>query len=242
MKFGVYCYVCTTVAFGLLYAVLPSAYTIPLVVLCLSFFAYNENNLYATFIAIGMLFSAFGDVSLRLENGNFLIFLCGVVNYLIAHLCYIRAYILSEIDFTYRLYIGTFFIAYCAAMLGILCPGVDAPLIPAIIIYAAIICTMTFLAVNRYFTHEIGLHSRTAALIGSLVFLSSDSILSLHRFYTSIPQADLIIWITYCIGQMFIAISAKDPLRNTKDNEGVRSDDSQNTSPLLSSSRHSVTF
>jgi len=242
MKFGVYCYVCTTVAFGILYGLVPSAYTIPLVVLCLGFFAYCENNRYATFIAVGMLFSAFGDVSLRLEDGNFLIFLCGVVNYLIAHLCYIRAYLLSEIDFTCRFYVGPLFIAYCAAMLGILCPGVDAPLIPAIIIYAAIICTMAFLATNRYLTSDISLPSRTAALVGSLVFLSSDSILSLNRFYTHIPQADSIIWITYCIGQMFIAISAKEPLRNNKSNEGVRSDDSQNTSPLLSSSRHSVTF
>lgn len=242
MKFSVYCHISTTVVFGVLYAVVPSAFTIPLVVLFLSFFAYSENNRYATCIAVGLLFSAFGDVSLRLEGGNFLIFLCGVVNYLIAHLCYIRAYMLSEIDFTYRTYIGLFFISYCAAMLGILCPGVDAPLIPAIIIYAMIICTMAYLATNRYFTQDINSLSRTTALIGSLVFLSSDSILSINRFNTHIPQADLIIWITYCIGQMFIAMSAKDPFHSTSSDEAVLSDDSVNSSPLLGSSRYSVAF
>ena len=243
MKFSLYCHLITTVIFGVLYVVVPSAFTIPLVVLSLGVFAYNEGNRYATFISVGMLFSAFGDISLRLENGNFLIFLCGVVNYLIAHLCYIKAYLSSGIDFTNKLPIGLFFVAYCATMLSLLCPGVDNVLIPAVIIYAMIICTMAFLSTNRYFTAGIHSPSRTTALIGSLVFLSSDSILSMSRFRTSIPHSDLIIWITYCIGQMFIAMSAKDPYheeKNSDDNElDATVERGVSTSPLMA---HSESF
>lgn len=246
MNFSLYYYAGSTLVFGVLYGVLPSAFTIPLVALCLCIFAYNENNRYATFIATGMLFSAFGDISLRLENGNFLVFLCGVVNYLIAHLCYIRAYLLSGIDFTGRLNSGLFFLAYCGTMLVILSPGVDFVLIPAVVVYAMIICTMAFLASCRFRMMEIDRVSRSTALAGSLVFLASDTILSINRFHGHVWQADLIIWITYCIGQMLIAMSAKTPYRGaigSDSDEGeadaLKSDDSSNTSPLLA---HSVSF
>lgn len=240
MKFELYYYIGTTVVFGMLYGVLPSAFTIPLVALCLSFFAYCENSRYATFIATGMLFSAFGDVSLRLENGNFLIFLCGVVNYLIAHVCYICAYWSSGIDFSKRLNSVLFFLAYCGTMLVILYPGIDLVLLPAIVIYAMIISTMAFLATARFYTTDIGLPSRATAFIGSLIFLSSDSVLSMHKFGPGhIWEADLIIWVTYCVGQMFIAMSAKDPYRECEEESdeeeatGVKSNDSSHTVPLL---------
>ncbi len=223
MQFSLYCHLIATIVFGILYLVIyPSYSTIPLVVFSLSIFAYCENNRYATYIASGLLFSGFGDICLRLdsENGNFFLFLGGIVNYLIAHLFYIRAYYSSDIDFSKRIVVGGIFMAYCGVMLGILCPGVEAALIPAVIVYAMIICTMTFLATNRFFTTGIGSTSRVNALCGSLIFLSSDTLLSLNRFRTPIPQADVIICVTYYLGQMLIAMSAKDPF-HTADPQNI---------------------
>lgn len=222
MKTHLHYHVLVTSIFSTIYFIFPNAGTKILPIISLCILAYLERNRYANSIAIGLIFSAAGDVSLALDNGNFFIFVCGIVCFLIAHLFYIRAYLMTNIDFEYKIATGVVYICYYCTLMGILLPFTDYIMIPAIIIYGSIICAMIFLATNRYFTMEIGIASRTTALVGSLFFLASDSTLSLNLFRTSIPSSNIIIMVTYYIGQMFIAMSAKDPFRTDEtDDEGV---------------------
>jgi uncharacterized membrane protein YhhN len=114
--------------------------------------------------------------------------------------------------------------------MAVLIPSLGDIMIPAIIVYGSIICTMAFMATNRYFTIEIGTTSRTTALVGSLFFLASDTTLSINLFRTSVPYANVIIMTTYYIGQMFIAMSAKDPYRSE---EGELYNSEEISSPFI---------
>ena len=80
--------------------------------MALCIFAFLEENRYSKYVAVGLIFSAIGDVRLELEDGNFLIFLCGVVSFLIAHCFYIWAYISSNIDYKYTIACGVAFVTY----------------------------------------------------------------------------------------------------------------------------------
>lgn len=196
-----------------IYFVVPNVGTKVLPIIALCILAFLEGSRYSKYVSIGLIFSAVGDISLELEHGNFLVFLCGVVSFLIAHCFYISAYISTNIDFQYKIATGVAFVTYYCILMGILIPFTDAIMIPAIIIYGGIICTMAFLATNRHFTVNIGHTSRTTALVGSIFFLASDTTLSINLFRTSVPHSNVIIMVTYYIGQMFIAMSAKDPYR-----------------------------
>lgn len=213
MKCSLYCHFLATLVLSTVYFVVPNAGTKILPVMALCIFAFLEANRYSKFVAVGLIFSAIGDVSLELEDGNFLIFLCGVVSFLIAHCFYIRAYISSNIDYEYKIACGVAFVTYYCILMGILIPFTDAIMIPAILIYGGVIASMACLATNRYFTLEIGATSRITALVGSIFFLASDTTLSINLFRTSVPHSNVIIMATYYIGQMFIAMSAKDPYR-----------------------------
>lgn len=185
-------------------------------VLALSVLAYCENNRYATHIALGLVVSSLGDISLEFSDDISACFILGMVFFLIAHVFYSSAYILSQIDFSSRwrsvTLFAVLFAGYYAFMMQLLLPSVEGVLIPAILIYGAVICTMAFLACKRYCTLTLNVPTRTTALIGSLVFLSSDSMLSINLFHGSFPGANFLIMLTYYIGQTFIAMSSKDPL------------------------------
>ena len=80
-------------------------------------------------------------------------------------------------------------------------------------------------------TVEIDSLSRTTALVGSLFFLASDTTLSLHLFRTSVPYANIIIMVTYYIGQLLIAMSTKDPYHEGE--EDLTNYYRETASPLL---------
>lgn len=211
IQFGYVWYAVVSLALSIVYFVYPHVVTKILPILALSVMAYGENNRYATMISAGLLFSSFGDIFL--EFNGFLCFVAGMLNFLVAHILYISAYRSSVIDFKYGVAVGLLFLAYYGCLMAFLIPHVDTVLIPAILIYGGVICTMVFMGSNRFFTVEIGFKSRCAALVGSLVFVASDSTLSLNKFRGSIAGAGYIVMITYYIGQTFIAVSAKEPNR-----------------------------
>lgn len=231
MKFSLYWHFFSTVVFSVIYFIFPNAGTKIIPVVMLSIFSIAEGHRYSKYVSTGLIFSALGDISLQLEDGNFLIFLAGVISFLIAHCFYITAYISTTIDFEFKVATGVTYFSYYIALMVILIPHLDPVMIPAIIIYGGVICSMAFLATNRYFTVEIDSLSRTTALVGSLFFLASDTTLSLHLFRTSVPYANIIIMVTYYIGQMFIAMSTKDPYHEGE--EDLTNYYRETASPLL---------
>ncbi|HMS51145.1 MAG: lysoplasmalogenase [Sphingobacteriales bacterium] len=171
---------------------------------------YQTNNIPKTFkyyLFAALFFSWVGDISLMwsaTESG----FLSGLVAFLIAQLIYIvlfnktsRPYRKSELHknpwkvFPY--------IAYGLGLIYFLYPNlVKNNLLLPVIFYAVAILTMATMAVNRY--GRVPYQSFKFCFVGAVLFVFSDSIIAVNKFYAPFDFANITITLTYCLAQYFI--------------------------------------
>jgi len=156
---------------------------------------------YAGAIGLGLLFSLAGDVWLMLPGNRFLY---GLVSFLLAHICYIFAFLpnISASGFPWPVIplalIGAVILTY-------LWPALSASLKGAVGLYVAVIVVMAALAVSRSIaSFSIGTLS---AAIGALLFMASDAMLAINRFRRPFHLAQAAVLGTYFVGQLFIALS-----------------------------------
>jgi uncharacterized membrane protein YhhN len=153
----------------------------------------------------GLFFSWCGDVLLLFDASNQLFFIFGLACFLITHLLYIIYFLKissAGISLLKKWPLLTIAVmGYTLTLVIMLFPHLGDLKIP-VIIYAAVICTMllcslrVFLKVivpaNRYF------------LSGAVLFVISDSILAINKFYQPFAYAAVLIMLSYCIAQYFI--------------------------------------
>jgi uncharacterized membrane protein YhhN len=159
---------------------------------------------YRALISAGLVCSLAGDVLLMLPAD---LFMQGLVAFLLAHLCYIRAFAThggARAPRWWLLPIAVFGVG----MLAVLRPGVGGMLVP-VACYVAVILVMFWQAAGRWHV----LRSRGAALAGAGAgaFLVSDGALALNRFHAPIPNASTVVLGTYYAAQLLIALSVGQP-------------------------------
>jgi uncharacterized membrane protein YhhN len=156
---------------------------------------------YAGAISLGLLFSLAGDVWLMLPGNRFLY---GLVSFLLAHLCYIFAFLTgsSANGFPWPVIplalIGAIILIY-------LWPALSASLRGAVSLYVAVIVVMAALAVSRAMA-GFSIDTLSAA-IGALLFMASDAILAINRFRRPFHLAQAAVLGSYFAGQLMIALS-----------------------------------
>lgn len=158
-------------------------------------------------VLLAFFFSWTGDIFLMFSGKNELFFYAGVGGFFLSQLCYIYIFIaynetggrgyLQEHPVT-----GLLFIAYVAGIYMLLLPGLDGILRPMILLYALSLIGMSMMALNR--KGRVNQASYLLAFTGSLLFVLSDSLLALDRFYTQIPLAGFWIMATYIPAQYLI--------------------------------------
>ena len=218
-------YFITSLVLSLLYFIRPHYVTKPLPIIALSgLISWNLSrtaggakrvgtsstaSLYDSYISIGLMLSSCGDVMLELDDNNKDYFIAGLAAFLLAHLSYICAFTSEAVQYTNMLAFIIIIGIYYAIMMSFLLPSVESDLVLPIIVYGLVISTMLLFGAARYtstshtYTHD----SKLSSLIGSIIFLLSDTILALDKFAFRITSAKTIIMLTYYIGQTFIAIS-----------------------------------
>ncbi|EOZ96647.1 hypothetical protein A33Q_2417 [Indibacter alkaliphilus LW1] len=156
-------------------------------------------------ISAALLFSWAGDVLLLFPN----LFLYGLGAFLMAHLCYIFSFKIAQINpfaignvnfiqlFFYNLPI--YFIA--AFVYFLINPGLGNMKIP-VIIYLIVIVLMATVARERF--GKTNAISFWQVFIGGIFFLISDGILALNMFYSSFPEAGVLVMGTYIFAQFLI--------------------------------------
>lgn len=181
--------------------------------------SYLQKTRYGHTIAIGLMFGSFGDILLDMDDYYGVdLFIPGLVCFLIGHLCYIRAFYHLPLEPLAKYFAIPSLTAYYVIVMYFLLSTVSAFLIAPIIIYAFAIVTMVLFAFNRFVRQkEVAVVTRYCALIGSLYFITSDTLLSFNTFYTDIYASDILIMVTYYLGQMFIAASTQFSLDNDID-------------------------
>ncbi len=152
---------------------------------------------------MALTFSWIGDVILLFADRGEIYFILGLVAFLISHIFYIVLFnkqtisktISNKLSFTAG--IGLILL-YFILMINTLIPKLGSLTIP-VVIYAMVISTMLYFALKgSYQWNAIPYHS---VLVGAFLFISSDSILAMNKFYEPIPNASFLIMITYLLAQ-----------------------------------------
>ena len=177
---------------------------------------------YGALVSRALLLSALGDLLLdfcdRAELGGEAAFLCGLGAFLLAHALYCAGFLA-----TVRQHAPSVALVLCAPsaiVLRFLAPhilaGKDAPLLPAVLVYVAVITCMLYLAAVRE-AHCARGYWLTVG--GAALFLLSDAVLAWDKFAPPPLGANgrvrwwfrapkVVVMCTYYAAQMMIAAGA----------------------------------
>ncbi|MBT8317128.1 MAG: lysoplasmalogenase [Lutibacter sp.] len=190
----------------------------PLIILSLLFlYTFSvQKRLKWYLFALG--FSFLGDVLLMFEGELF--FITGLVSFLIAHFLFIKIvlsriqkYSVLKIIFS----IIPFFIVF-SLLIFTLKNSLDEMLIP-VIIYGLTISTLGVVSLIDFMNNK----SRKSLLmfLGAIVFMLSDSVLAIDKFYFEEHFNKIVIMFTYVLAQylIFRSMIFGNEITDTKENE-----------------------
>jgi len=153
---------------------------------------------------IGALaFSIAGDTLLMFANNNELFFILGLVAFLIAHIFYIICFhtIRTKEGIAGKWYVAIIVAIYYFLIMNFLLPHLGG-LKYAVIIYGLVISFMLLIAMHLY-DLEDNLTARYI-LTGAILFVVSDSVLAINKFYQPYPWGSWAIMITYTLAQWLL--------------------------------------
>lgn len=154
-------------------------------------------------IAAGLVLSALGD--LFLETG-WRLFVPGLVAFLLAHLCYIAAYVgRVRAPQLGRLVPAA---AFGVAVFAWLSPSLGAMRGP-VLAYVVVICAMLWRAAAQVGAHPQDAARARLALLGALMFVASDVMVAYRRFIDPEVHFEFSLMVLYWGGQWGIAASSE---------------------------------
>lgn len=191
--------------------------TKPLLMPALALFFLFQNasrkSLSGKWVMAALFFSWAGDVLLMFQEKIPDFFLFGLSAFLVAHIFYIIFFHSVRIKTGVRgrplLFLPV--VIYYAGLIFWLSPWLGDMKMP-VIIYGMVISFMLVLALHMQY-----IRNKTAGMlmtVGAMLFVISDSILAVNRFYSSFSQAGVLIMLTYGIAQYLIVKGACSYIRS----------------------------
>lgn len=183
-----------------------------LMIILSSWFFFNSRRVgdrFTLLIQAGLFFSLIGDVALMFTYVDDFNFIVGLGAFFIAQLCYVFAFIqnIADVDGMDGLLVSlliSFGIGTYAFFFGWdLMPHLEDGLGVPVIAYVSAIALMGMVAAFRF--RRTYPRSFWLVLIGSLLFITSDSMLAWDRFRFPLNGGQVWIMITYAIAQFMIA-------------------------------------
>lgn len=156
-------------------------------------------------ILIGLFFSWLGDIFLLLDSKGSIFFIAGLVSFLITHIFYIL-YFLSIVNPAPSLLkkqplLIVLTLCYGSSLVFLLFPYLGELKIP-VIVYATVICSMLLSSLHLY--NKIEKPANLFFFLGAALFVISDSLLAVNKFYQPIPLSGVWTMLTYCSAQYLI--------------------------------------
>ena len=171
-------------------------FTKPLLMPLLFLMAY-QLKIKDSFLYLALIFSLLGDIFLMF--GGEIYFMLGLASFLIAHVFYI---LLFKKQFKFNLPQSLPFAVATLTFLLFLKNGIDSKLLIPVVTYCIVITTMGIFAANRI-TNKI---SYNLVLIGSILFIISDSLIAFNKFHSPLPANAFWVMSTYGIAQFLIVL------------------------------------
>lgn len=159
-------------------------------------------------ITLALVFSWLGDVLLIFDEAGEIFFIAGLVAFLWAHIWYI--FFFQAITKNENIGSKTLLVLPGLFLLGILIDVLDPSSLGVlkwpVEIYGVILMTMLTGALHMGYIKKkwFGL----LIISGALLFVISDSMLALNKFYKPFEYAGVLIMLTYGIAQLLITIGA----------------------------------
>ena len=154
-------------------------------------------------ILLALPFSWVGDVLLMFVPKNDIFFLLGLSAFLLAHIFYIIFFhhvrVKEQVKGNPWLLVAV--VIYYAVLISLLSPYLLDMKIP-VLVYGVVISFMLMLAMHMLFIRD-----KVAGkwmMTGALLFVISDSILAINKFYQPFATAGVLIMLTYGLAQLFI--------------------------------------
>ena len=158
-------------------------------------------------IIAALIFSWLGDILLMFEplNGNFFIF--GLIAFLIAHVFYIFFFSIVRNETQVKLKAGLMILVavYYSGLIYLLYNYLGEMKIP-VLVYGIVISTMFLFAIHMLIIKNKG--AGKLMMMGALLFVSSDSILAINKFYQPFEFAGFFTMLTYGFAQFLITLGA----------------------------------
>jgi uncharacterized membrane protein YhhN len=186
-------------------------FTKPYLMISLIMFFIRETALKKSelkkFIIPALLFSLLGDVLLLFESRNENYFIFGLVAFLIAHIFYILFFekIIVNEGQKKRYWIFLPVMIYYVILISVLSPTLDDMKWP-VRVYGIVISYMLIKAMQTGWVKDR--KSILFFISGAGLFVISDTLLSLNKFYQPIAYAGIFIMITYGFAQLLITAGA----------------------------------
>ena len=159
--------------------------------------SYNRKIFY------GLILSCVGDIIL-IWGENDLMFIGGTIAFGLAHTFYISAF--GWTGFGWKGF------AYCSitlvVALTILLPNVSSIMSFALVIYATLVCTMTWRGLARCeLKHGNVPWRKLSAAIGGVLFGYSDTLLGIDKFCVHLYFVRELVMVTYYVSQLLLSLS-----------------------------------
>lgn len=153
-------------------------------------------------LTIGALFfSLIGDILLMFVDQSPHFFTAGLVSFLTAHILYILVFLKTR-NKTKKTWLFTgLLVVYGGTLFYLLKDHLGMMLLP-VFFYMLIILTMATSAFLR--KGSIRNLSYNFVLTGAILFLISDSLLAVNKFYSPLAYSNISIMFTYAFAQLFI--------------------------------------
>ncbi|WP_457611493.1 lysoplasmalogenase [Lutibacter sp.] len=181
-----------------------------ILLLLLVLYAVSVSKLNKLYV-LALIFSFFGDVFLMFSGESY--FIIGLISFLIAHLLFIKI-VINQIQkqSISKVIISTIpFLVLFLGLILFLKDFLNNLLIP-VIIYGLTICTFGTVSLINYLSTKS--RKSLLMLIGSIIFITSDSVLAINKFYNSSHLFEVIIMITYILAQYLIFRSMVYRIKN----------------------------
>lgn len=182
------------------------------------FFLFQTNsiaNSLKKWILFALFFSWGGDVLLMFVSKNELFFLLGLASFLLAHIFYIVFFNQVRVreNIKSNPWILLIVVVYSAALTTWLSPYLGKMKLP-VRIYGIVISFMFLLALNVFAIKNKAVGKWM--MFGALLFVISDSVLAINKFYEPFDAAGIIIMLTYGLAQLFIVRGAAEYIISSK--------------------------
>ncbi|MFZ5941693.1 MAG: lysoplasmalogenase [Bacteroidota bacterium] len=181
----------------------------PLIMIWISlyFILYGRNVRNRITALTAFFFSWLGDILLMFSDKNELFFFAGVGGFFVSQVFYILTFMSSgekgEKGFiAVKPFWALPFVLYLGGIFFLLYPGLDGIMIPIVLAYALSLIGMSLAALNRKTrSSRMGF---ILVFVGSLFFVSSDSMLAVNKFLSELPLSGFLVMSTYIIAQYLI--------------------------------------